>query len=202
MPPSLLLDLCSVPPHFTTSSLKLICHDRPPSRSESWASDRNSASDPNPDPNWGNSCESFSASHQSRKIRTFLTLPWHNAGPSVSMVTGHPGLLLIPITLTWIGNQPMESAKTMSTWFSEISLILLQVDHWGENQAQSFQGEGRCKNESTHLHRKSCSDGKAKTCGFTVLWVSIAHEVEMEGKDLLILRIIPWIEEYNREFNP
>lgn len=34
-----------------------------------------------------------------------------------------------------------------------------------------------------------------------MLWVSIACEVEMERKELLILRIIPWIEEYSRGFN-
>lgn len=89
----------------------------------------------------------------------------------------------------------------MSTWFSGISLILLQVQDWRENLALYFQKEGSCKNESTHLQRKSCCDGEAKTCGFTVLWVSIAHEVKTERKELLVLTIIHWIEEYSRKFN-
>lgn len=36
--------------------------------------------------------------------------------------------------------------------------------------------ERRKPHESTHLRRNSCSDGEAKTGGFTVLWVGIAHE--------------------------
>lgn len=36
--------------------------------------------------------------------------------------------------------------------------------------------EGTRPHESAHLCRNSCSDGEAKTGGFTVLCVGIAHE--------------------------
>lgn len=59
-------------------------------------------------------------------------------------------------------------------------LLILLLFSKDETKARK---EGRKpQNESAHLHRNSCSDGEAKTGGFTVLWVGIAHKHKWRGR--------------------